>query len=344
MRRLALVLAVTACGQSAGNSPDASTTDGRSGDSASRADAPPGDAVTGQFTDGVCTPGALSTGMLDEDCIYLLGTLLPGSSGHDVLINLAAPDAYSWGFGNYAALPTIRHNDGHLLFSDDNGESRVFAWTPDAAPTGNPQPNAMLANDLVIATPACALGAWRALAFPDDGVAAYRCYRDAADPPADANRLFLENQSTVFLAGGEFSTLALGPGRSVLLANETTLGISVNGTTPTPVDVGAFGSVIASRWAGDGFLAALYRTGGMIELEHITTTGQVASRGTFQLGTVMSYYDQCQIDRDATLVCFAETGTTDLVVRFSTSAAPVTIFDESAHSVQIHISSLATGA
>jgi hypothetical protein len=58
--------------------------------------------------DGVCTPGDVTLGFYDPDCVYAIGTTIPGSAGHDALFDPASPGRIAFGFGTFQINPTIR--------------------------------------------------------------------------------------------------------------------------------------------------------------------------------------------------------------------------------------------
>lgn len=306
-------------------------------------DAPPADATEEPtaFTDGLCTPSPIPTGVFDADCIYLLGTTLPGSSGFDVVANLLTPDEFMYGFGRFPNDLTIRHTDGRLLFIDQDraGNDHVFGFTPDSSPP----PFEPLENDLVLATPGCANGVSNVSVFPDDGIAAYQCFRTADDPVA--YRLFLEGESTPleFLA----APVALGAGRRVLLEQDGALSLFAGGVV-TEIQTPAFQRVVAARFLDGGFVVALGTfepTESKIEVVQIDRAGKATRMGELDLGDLLSFFIDCKFAPDRSLICMTEEITLgDTITRFTTTAPPVKIFDEREHQIQIHISELITGS
>ena len=322
-----------------------------------RVDGPGMDATPMSMSDGTCTAGDLGTGVLDPDCMYMLGAVIEGDADAAILVNLAAPAVAKGGFGTYHAEPVIRPSDGRLLFWDHpyQGTCRpqssycLYSWRPDAAPVvANPMPlDLMLSNDVVLATPAC--GTERpvaAVVFPDDGATAYRC---DGIPLAVTNRLYMEGESTPLLEGGAESPLAAGPGRAVLLAGVSTISVWSGESRPV-VAVGAYESVIAARWIGGSFAVALLRTSTpqrVAELVTVDTAGVVTSVGTYQLSTNFPFLYTCKLDLDRSLVCTVAGGTGlsgDTVQRFRTTGAPVILYEEDQHTVKIHGSEIVTGA
>jgi hypothetical protein len=238
----------------------------------------------------------------------------------------------------------VRPNDGRLVFSDGNGGFRVYGWVPDATPGSTPVTQSqMLANDVIFATPACE--PYESFVVPHDSAIAYPCYRNSGEPEAGSNRLFLENELTPFVSGEARVPVGLGANRTVLLSGMNELAVFANGAI-TPVTSGAFQQVLAVRFLDGAFVVALARSFSptvSVELVRVGVDAQQTSIGTIDLGTVQSYFDECKLGLDRTLVCFTYEGSDDTITRFSTSAAPVEIYDERDHPVQIHISALATG-
>lgn len=308
-----------------------------------------------RFTDGVCTAGSARTGPLDADCMYLIGTTQPGDAGRKVLVNLAVPTGFSYGFGNYGGIQAvIRPSDNRLLTWDMHSSTNcrpgsrycMFAWTRDAVPPPGPvQVNLMISNDTVVSTPACGSQIpLFPLVFPDDGQTAYRC---GGLTTSESNRLRLEGESAVFLEGGLETPIALGPDRSVLLARDTTMSV-VSGATRTPVAIGAFEQVLAARWRAGVFSIALLRASKPRHVEHVTVTltGELASIGSYDTGDFFVTWYTCKLDLAGELYCVGYHPSDDeLVLRFSTEpgVGPATIYDEGDHTVQIHGGWLVTG-
>jgi len=306
----------------------------------------------GPLLDGQCTVGGIETGVLDPDCLYLMGTTDEGNADRIVIVNLAAPNSYRYGFGQYHADPVIRPSDGRLLYWDKryNGDCRsqsrycVFGWLPDATPQSFPYAlDIMLANDTVIDTPACGfrrpLGP---LVYPDDGATAYRC----DGTTIERNRLYMEGESTVAFEGGEETPLVLGAGRAVLLANQTTMSVAMNGVRQQ-VDIGAFESVISARWIAGRFSIALLRNSSerIADLVTVGTGGDLTSVGTYDVGADQVHWYTCTLDLDGGLACSGGSLTgVDYVMKFSTDAPPTILYDESEHSVKIHGSDIVSGA
>jgi hypothetical protein len=302
------------------------------------------------FTDGICTPAPVTSGIYDADCVYLIGTTQPGSSGREVIATFATPDEFSYGFGDHPVFGAVRHTDGKVLFTDAdaNGDTQAFAFTPDPAPTSpTDRPTQRLANDAVIATPGCGdRGTARLSVFPDDGVAAYQCFQLESDPPENRGQLFLEDESTPFVPGASGSLVALGAGRHVLLEREGTLSLASGGTV-TPIVAPPFTRVVAARFLERGFsvvLATFGPRGVDLALAQIDLAGRVTPAGTFDVGTANSFFIDCKLAPDRSLICPTEVGLDETISRFTTTAPPVTIFDEREHQLQLHGAKLVTGS
>lgn len=295
--------------------------------------------------DHECEPDGLALGTWDPDCVYLLGTLIEGSSGWDVFTHPGTASDVYFGFGDYPSDPVIRPSDGKLIVADFD---EVYEFEPDVVwPIGEQRPDRpadALANDTPIDAPRCdtvGAGTWRAMSFPD-GTLAYGCYNDGGT-------LYLEGTTDSLEANGE-EAVALGAGRRILVdPMDADAVIIQNGTSTTVTGLRDYERFIAARWIDGRFVAAVAHayTPWDIEMWAIAGDGSASSLGAVQLAPdeVESYFQDCVLDGKGALYCFTTAPGTlsDSITVFTTDAAPDTIYSENGERVAIHISYLATG-
>ena len=127
--------------------------------------------------DGICSRVRVSCGVLDPDCVYVMGTLEESVAGQDVLIDPQDPSDRAYGFGMQRAM-AVHPKTGELWFTASSGSSgapwgvyihQVNKWA-DAI---NPQ----LTFQRRIATPRCPeqVSPFEHFLFADDGALAYIC-------------------------------------------------------------------------------------------------------------------------------------------------------------------------
>lgn len=292
-------------------------------------------------SDGLCAPAAVTTGVYDPDCVYVVGTRLPGSAGWDVLIDPSAPTVQAHGFGNYFSTPGIRPQDGRLVFRT---YAELYWFTPDSVALGSPAAE-VLANDTLVATPGCPQGVARAFVFPDDGAIGYQCFQ-SVDYPNFAQHLFVEGSSEPLASGGDERPIAVGPGRSALFRNGDTLRVFDGAEFHAISGAGVQREAPAVRFRDGAFLVAAVRSFSpqSIELLQVSLQGAVRSVGFYRLDVPDTVFSECVLEPNGALVCFTgQLGPTTKVTRFTLDAAPATIYDPTGNQVALHIPHLVTG-
>ena len=298
-----------------------------------------------ESTDGICTPSPVTTGVYDPDCVYLVGSALPGSAGYDILVDPAVPNVRAHGFGYYFSSPVVRPKDGRLVWRTFD---ELWVFQPDTVALGA-QENVVVANDDAVATPGCPEGVAHAFVFPDDSKVAYQCFQSRTNPDF-AQHVFVEGASTPLASGGAgIFPIGVGNKRAVLFRAQANGELSVfDGATKHPVVGSATpGYVAAVRFRGGAFRVAQWRTGdggSSLDLLRVAVDGTMTVVGTYSLGSPAPSIDRCVLEPSDGLVCFTwGVSESDKIVRFSLGAAPQLLFDETGQPVQIHISDLVTG-
>ncbi|MBS2013722.1 MAG: hypothetical protein JST00_12595 [Deltaproteobacteria bacterium] len=160
------------------------------------------------IADGVCSPKVTKSGVLDPDCVYVLGSLA-GVSGAVVLFLPPFPYDRLFGFGNPEERTMFVHpKDGRLYFYANAGPDKALYRFTSNAEVGGTESD-QLAVQTIIPTPACAPPFWfdGLFVFPDDGEILYRCYVSTS--------LFRAGTSTPYPTFG-YEVSAVGVHRTLL--------------------------------------------------------------------------------------------------------------------------------
>lgn len=340
-----VALSVVGCGARHGNGADGGV---QQGNDATTADGP----IT--FGDGPqatsCTATAATTAPLDPSCVYLLGTLTPGTVGRTIVIQTAFPDDYRVGFGELAYNAHVRH-DGRLLFIDEpipNVDPLAYLQVPDVPAHPGDYPSAPLANDDVLSTPACVdpnTTVNRLYQLPGTDAYAYQCGHDYG--------MFHRSDSQTSIDIGNDQPHGFSAGGVALVSHYGGDGVRLfDGVTSMPV-IGVT-KIVAARWVGDGFLAASFSNGDSgsfaATLAKVSLAGQVTSFGDYQFDAPtqnLALFESCVLEAGGALWCIGakaagDVGSDNTVVRLTTTAPPTLEYDEAVHTVKIHGGQLIT--
>jgi hypothetical protein len=288
--------------------------------------------------DGVCTPGSVSSGILDPDCVYLLGTLKPGEIGHQVLIFPTNPADRAFGFGDVSRRPFVRPTDGRVVFQA--GQHAYTFTTSVGTSSGIEQ---QLAAQTLLPTPGCGRddSLYKVFVFPDDGETFYECIGFSVHwhVGTSTTPLFLD-----------YLPFAVAEDRSFIGQDGTPEYFLVRGRSAVRVLDGGYTNLFAWRASpGGGFLVALSRPGVRAELRRVEASGE-SILGNYDFGEGAGGGGgggHCVLEPTGAMVCITtleqDGGPQDGVVRFSTTGPPEILYDERTSDVKIHIAELVTG-
>jgi hypothetical protein len=286
--------------------------------------------------DGICAATLVSAGVVDPDCVYLLGTLTEGDAWKDALIHVSRPNDFATGFGYVTFAPVVRPTDGRVLFeaSGDRTPRQMYRFT--ASSTGLPDP--ALAAQTVESSVTCDPTLLdRFFVFPDDGAILYGC----------GNADFIAGSSQPIDMAGY---LPIATGRNRLIVGAKTypdIALVQNGAV-TPVS-GLMGRPYAFRSLASGAMwMATSEAGVRGELLEIAPDGSTKVVGTYLFGAApFGPGPDCALEPSGALVCLNRLGMTDsfadVVVRFTFNSAPEILYDERNGVVKLHGSKLVTG-
>jgi hypothetical protein len=282
--------------------------------------------------------------ILDPKEVYLVGTLVVGSSGFDALAHWSTPSSYNAGFDGYfyGGSATINPVSGRLMYTNvfeyrlreyhrDGGED----WLP-----GAPYPRDVLANDPITATPPCVVddssGAAILSGFlvASDGSIYHRCYGGTA-VWYDASGVAVFSGADLLLAG------------SNQLALTATSIVDLPSGSTTPVTGLPSGSAITRRATATGFWVVLgSSTANSAELWLIDVAGAATLAGAYpDLPVGIGQAGAGRLDGSGRLFQFARTADyDDVIVRRIVGGDSEIVYDErDKPAVKIHISYLVTG-
>jgi hypothetical protein len=246
--------------------------------------------------------------------------------------------------------PVIRPSDGHLLYlayrAADDSPAYTFAEDLPDGGADTAYPADPTANDPGVDTPVCPTDVARLYVFPDDSSVAYEC---STDPAGES--LFLEGQSQALipLAVG---IVAVGGGRTVLAVQNGTDLLVGTGSRLVRVPVAEqrewFNDLIAVRWIGDHFLAALVHhqmgvTVLPVDQVQIGLDGTLTTTGSYRLDNLSPAStpapDRCVLEPGGAMQCLSydvgHVPPLGQILRITTQAAPETIYDDSTHPVKL---------
>lgn len=287
--------------------------------------------------DGICAATSVGAGVVDPDCVYLLGTLTEGDAWRDALIHVSRPNDFATGFGYVTFAPVVRPTDGRLLFEarGDRTPPRIYRFTASSMDLPDPALAAQTVESSVTCSAPTLLD--RFFVFPDDGAILYGC--------GDAE-LIAGSPQPIDMAG----YLPIATGRNRLIVGAKTypdIALVHNGVA-TPVS-GLSGRPYAFRSLPSGAMwMATSATGIPGELLEIALDGSTQVVGEYQFGAAPYGPDpDCALEPSGALVCINRLGMSasfaDVVVRFTFNNAPETLYDERNGVVKIHGSKLVTG-
>jgi hypothetical protein len=291
--------------------------------------------------DGICGVASVSSGVVDPDCVYLLGTLQEGTSWRNVLIDPRHPADRAYGFGNPFRAPIIHPKTGRLWFLSraNSGSQRLYLFGV-TAPV-NAYPDAQLAGHTLVPTPGCADNMlFEHYLVPDTGVLVYDCL-------GNPGTTFVDGQAApVDLQG--YLVVAVGNGGVVLGAKTAPDYAIVKDGVATPIAGLAYNTflrAIRSRPSG-GFMAlanAGTERGQLIEIE---VDGSILVKGPYDFGTPPRGPGDCVLEPSGAAVCIVNVPgplAAEGVARFTLTSPPEMLHDERTSDVKIHGSRLVTG-
>lgn len=316
-------------------------------DPAADASTLPGDAASDASppiaADGVCVDANVSTGIVDPDCVYLLGTLQEGDAWKNVLIDPRDPKDRAFGFGYTLRAPIIHPKTGKLTFiahADSNPMRRLYTFGSSTPPTA--YANAQLAAHTIVPTRCTGDSLFEHYLFPDDGVLAYDCL-------GNPGPTYIDGVTAPFDRQGH-SIVAVGAGRVVLAAKTAPEYALLVGGAVVPVqglDTNTTLYAVRSLPSG-GFIAAANATGVRGQLIEIAVDGTTTVKGPYDFGMPpLGPGPRCVLEPSGALVCLqllqASPIAVDGIYRFRLGAPPELLYDERSSDVKIHISYLVTG-
>jgi hypothetical protein len=286
----------------------------------------------------------LAPDVLDPTEVYLVGTLQPGSSGHDALTHWSTPHSYNAGFDDYfdGDHALIHPSSGRIWYTN-TFEDRLREYYRDGGPDwlpGMPYPTNVLANDVITATPPCVVsGAWNApvlsrFLIAPDGAVFHRCYGSTATwYDADGNAVF-SGADLVYVGNGQV-------GMTVDSVVDLTTGIA------TPMIGLPVATVVSRRATTGGIWIVLAPAGTENELWLVDGTGSASQVGVYPALApgVTLRTSPARLDGDGALFEIGYLADyVDVIVRRSVAGASEMVYTEADKpTVQIHISSLVTG-
>jgi len=292
--------------------------------------------------DGVCINTDVQAGIVDPDCVYLLGTLNEGDSFRNVLIDPAQPADRAFGFGHTRRTPLVHPLKGRTWFMGMTSTPPVAVYSfTKSVPVNELDITNQLAAQTIIPTPSCPSNLLdKFFIAPDDGALVYTC-----------GNVFVEGTAAPIDLKGHLP-FALGADRLFLASSAGEFALVKNGVvTPLPSTLWGLGLYVARSRPGGGFFVVAGALGTQGQLVEILPDGTTKVLGSYDFGPPQGGIGpgpNCVLDRANGLVCLnripgAPTVFADGVVRFSLNAPPVLVFDERNSDVKIHLSSLVTG-
>jgi len=289
--------------------------------------------------DGKCIPGDVTLGYYDPDCVYALGTTVPGSQGHDVLFDPGAPSRVVSGFGYFQTDPTIRASDRRVVFTS-SFPGVAYVFSPGLPNEGE---KAQYARHTVLPTPGCTqMDLRRTLLYPDTVGGVYECTQLGP-------RYYVLGTSTTFdTVGTKRYVLALGANGAALVR---TIGgaLSVLDGAGASIDVMGIepDKVIAarSRSTGGFFVAAVTSSNTHSpRLYELGLDGVAQQVGAYNMRDIQLRAETVLEPSGAMIAMVTlEAPFADGIVRLGIGTAPEVLFDERMHAVQIHAGKLVTG-
>lgn len=337
---------------------DAGPVDASAHDAASQADAAAIDAATtdASLQDAgaasgfgtLCYAGTPTTSTLDPNCVYLLGTLTPGSSDRDVLIRTNDPDHYLAGFSS-AYQPKIRP-DGRLLFldrPDSSSDVLLRIFVDDPLVDGGFPPHT-LNNDTLLATPECSSGVQSIDFASGSGTVYYECSHNYG-------QYYRMGTAGVAFDVQDDNLLAISP-TGIALVGALTHGAPARLIAPgQTTTLTGFTNVRAARWVNGAFLAATLSQDNLdnwsAALYRVSPSGQVSKISDYvfdQTAQTQWLFGECILEPTGAMWCITDSfaggiGSDNKIWRYTTNAAPTLEYDEALHQVKIHISFLVSG-
>ncbi len=305
------------------------------------ADAAPTPAKAGG-PDGVCNAGDVRLGFYDPDCVYVLGTTIPGSIGHDVLFDPSTPSMTAIGFGYGPAMDTALFPvEGRVLFiayPSAVATRDVYVFHPAVA--GEP-PATTFARHEKLGASCENESLMRIIPFVDESGGVYQCVQGGTS--------YWHIGSKAELPTGGRSILAFGIGRSALMrpiGGPTVLVDAQGDHAITGVDTGLIGAIRSRPEGGFWVSAVTLEDLGFPHLYSIAADGAATDHGAYHLGSYRAGARQV-LEPDGALVTITDldlpSSHHDGIVRFRLDALPEVVFDEKTSTVKLHGGELITG-
>lgn len=300
------------------------------------AEAPP--LLPAGFADGVCSPGDVTLGFYDPDCVYVLGTTMPGSAGREAPFHPDSPTRLAVGWGYYHDGLTIRADRKILFTSLEPRGAYVFA---PGLPNETMQ--AQYARHTLLSTPACSTYLRDVVLYPTSGSGGppglYHCieqgdhyYELGTSTPLDLGGRYLRglDENGVALVrptGGALTLVDGGVDRAVS-------GVASDRVTAVRSKRGG-GFLLVATTASDSF-PRLY------DLD--VASGTATERGQYHMGS-FQLRSEVALEPSGALEAVVAMGpiTADGIVRLRIDAVPEVLFDETKNVVQLHGAQLVTG-
>jgi len=293
--------------------------------------------------------------LADPDHVHLLGTLSPGTSGFEVLMDLQEQSLYLMGLTDVSPpfrLAVIRGLDGTVFFEDTAGQVRQLEADGEGYDVYRGvcrYPLHALHNDPVVPFTQCAELPSHISLFsaPEGNAVVVECAMMGGYVDSDGLRVY----------DGPHRLLAIGRGRRLLLVGrQTTAPQSLLIQTPdgtlhtvTGLPDGDGSAVAAIRSTAQGFMLAVALADGPRELWDISDNGTATRRGVYAAFPDTPASHRVALDAQGALYLlgnfYRDGGFVDAVVRLGFAPLePVDVFVESSASpVKIHSGALVTG-
>lgn len=294
--------------------------------------------------DDVCTQTDVGNGILDPDCVYISGSLSPGSAWAGIIFHPERPEDFA-GAARFGLFNAVRPSDGRLLYTAEAidepndpapNRAKVFAYRGPRSVTSNAPPG----RERVPGVVCDKLSRPGFLVFPEDGALLYDC----------DDTLLVAGSPPMPLYRGAYRALATSYDRSIFAEGESSNFAWIKDGSIVEID--AFeGDVVALRSKTGGFMGLAtwrQRAGeGILEFHEIAPDGTVKLIGEYAPLDPHLWRSAiwCALEPTRDLVCYVDSNVDRIqrVFRFSLTHDPVMIFDESLHEQKLHGQELVTG-
>jgi hypothetical protein len=299
----------------------------------------------------VCVAATDNGGVLDPRCVYLMGTLTPGTVGRAVLVAPRFPTAMLAGF--YAASAVSVQSSGKVVFVDEASDRsrRLYSFVPDPFVSGA-YPLGPLLNDTELTTPPCV--------FPDDDVNSALPVPGSSDVLYDCGNsrgtYYRTGQSEVWLTLPSYmeNIRALNPQGAAWVSHSdgSSRILSQDGSS---LAITGVGRVSAVRWTGTSWMAAAFssdeadtRAAALYEISSTGAATKVADYVFSEITKSFFLLSGCVLEPSGALWCLggrfdANVDADDVVLRMPPGEPSTVEYDEALGTVKIHGGGLFTG-